>query len=84
MQSDLIVLDAFRILTANGPQGGSLKDVSQPEQVIAGVDPVAIDSYGATLFGLKGEDLGYLKLAAQQGLGRIDLKQVELRKVNLG
>src|SRR5574342_392628 len=39
----LTILDAGRILTANGPQGGSLEDVKKLDTVIAGVDQVAID-----------------------------------------
>jgi hypothetical protein len=35
----LTVLDAVRILTANGPQGGSLTDVKKPDTVIVGVSP---------------------------------------------
>ncbi len=69
----LTILDAVRILTANGPQGGSLADVKKLDTVIAGVDPVAIDSFGATLFGMKGSDLGYVRLGHERGLGQMDL-----------
>jgi uncharacterized protein (DUF362 family) len=78
MKFDLIVLDAVRILTANGPQGGRLQDVKVMDTVIAGTDPVAIDSYTATLFGIRGEDVPHVVYAAQIGLGEIDLKKVKL------
>ena len=81
---DLIVMDCFRILKANGPQGGSLRDVANPQIVVAGTDPVAIDSYGATLFGLTGQDISYIKIASEAGMGQIDLSQVEIRKTKLG
>src|SRR5450756_889004 len=67
----LTILDAVRILTANGPQGGSLADVKRLDTVIVGMDPVAIDSYGATLFGMKGSDLGYVTLGHKLGLGPV-------------
>lgn len=84
IKPNLIIMDAYRILKANGPQGGALRDVAMPQQVIAGTDPVAVDSYSATLFGLKGEEIGYVRLAAEAGLGQIDLNKVDLRKASLG
>jgi len=81
MRFDLIVLDAVRILTANGPQGGRLQDVRFAGTVIAGTDPVAVDSYGATLFGITGNDVPHVLYASRQGLGEIDLKKVRILKV---
>ncbi len=77
----LTVLDAVKILTRNGPQGGNLADVKKTDTVIASVDQVAVDSYGATLFGMKGSDLGYLKLGEKGGLGNMDLSKVRIKKV---
>jgi uncharacterized protein (DUF362 family) len=79
----LTVLDAVRILTANGPQGGSLEDVKRLDTIIAGVDQVAVDSYGATLFGMKGSDLGYIREAVREGLGVGDLSKVQTIEVSL-
>lgn len=79
----LTVLDAVRILLRNGPQGGSLADVKIMNTVIAGVDEVAIDSYGATLFGMKGQDLGYVKIAAQRGLGKMELSKVKIKHMKI-
>jgi uncharacterized protein (DUF362 family) len=76
----LIVLDAVRILTANGPQGGRLQDVRRMDTVIAGTDPVAVDSYAATLFGITGHDVPHVLYASQRGLGEIDFKKVKIRK----
>jgi uncharacterized protein (DUF362 family) len=78
----LTILDAVRILTANGPQGGSLADVKKLDTIIVGFDPVAIDSYGATLFGMKGSDLGYVTIGHKLGLGQMDLNKVRIRKIN--
>lgn len=78
----LTVLDAVRILTANGPQGGSLSDVKMMNMVIAGTDQVAIDSFGATLFGMKGADLGYVRLGAQSGFGVMDLNRLNIKKIS--
>ncbi len=79
----LTVLDAVRILTANGPQGGSLKDVKKLDTVVAGVDQVAIDAYGATLFGMRGQDLGHLVEAHRRGLGILDLDRLAIRRIEV-
>ncbi|MBI5187611.1 MAG: DUF362 domain-containing protein [Nitrospirae bacterium] len=77
----LTILDAVRILTANGPSGGDLKDVKRFDTVIAGVDQVAVDAYGATLFGMKGRNLKYLAIAAKRGLGRIDIENLNVEHI---
>ncbi|OGW29710.1 MAG: cytoplasmic protein [Nitrospirae bacterium GWC2_57_13] len=79
----LTVLDAVRILTDNGPQGGDLDDVKRLDTVIAGTDQVAIDSYGATLFGMKGSDLGYVRIGAETGFGVMDLAKLNIRKMKV-
>lgn len=79
----LTVIDAVRILTANGPTGGSLDDVKKLDTVIAGADGVAADSYAATLFGRKGEEIAYIRAAAEMGLGTMDLAGVKIEEVNV-
>jgi uncharacterized protein (DUF362 family) len=79
----LTILDAVRVLTDNGPQGGDLKDVKKLDTVIAGVDQVAIDSFGATLFGMQGRDLGFVRIGAERGFGVMDLKKLKIRKLQV-
>ena len=81
MKPALIVLDAVRILTAHGPQGGNLADVKTLNTVIAGTDQVAVDAYGATLFGLTGSTLGYVRMGHESGLGTMDLSGMIIRTV---
>jgi uncharacterized protein (DUF362 family) len=78
----LTILDAVRILTGNGPQGGDLKDVKKIDTVIAGIDQVAIDAYGATLFGMHGKDLGYVRMAAEHKFGVMDLGKLNIKKIS--
>jgi uncharacterized protein (DUF362 family) len=80
----LTVIDAVRILTAHGPTGGNLADVKQMDMVIASRDIVAADAYAATLFGLTGADIGYIKVGADMGLGTMDLTGLDIREINLG
>ncbi|MEJ2719812.1 MAG: DUF362 domain-containing protein, partial [bacterium] len=79
----LTILDASRILTANGPQGGNLADVKTTNTIAASTDPVAIDSFGATLFDLSGDDLRFVREAYERGLGEKDLAKVKLIEQSL-
>jgi len=76
----LTVLDAYRILVRNGPQGGRLSDAQLHKTVVAGVDYVAVDALGATFFDIKPEELTYLQLASERGIGRIDLENLKIEK----
>ena len=78
----LTVVDAFRILKAHGPTGGNLNDVEQSQTVIASHDIVAADAYAATLFGLTGADISYIKAAADMGLGTLDLNSVKVEEIS--
>jgi len=79
----LTVLDAVGILTANGPQGGRVEDVKILNTVIAGVDQVAVDAYGATLFGMEGKDLGFVRIGHETGLGTMDLAKLKIAKIRV-
>ena len=78
LRPDLHILDATRILVRNGPKGGKVEDVEVKNLVFAGTDPVALDAYGTTLFGLKPGDLGYIVKAYQAGRGEMDLNKIKV------
>jgi uncharacterized protein (DUF362 family) len=78
IHSDLTVVDATRILTANGPQGGRIEDVRKLDTLIATPDIVAADAYATTLFGLSPDQVPTVVAAARRGLGVMDLKQVRM------
>jgi len=74
----LTIIDATRILTAHGPQGGDLKDVRRLNRVIASTDIVAADAYATTLFGMKPEEISVTVAAYRRGLGEMDLLKVRI------
>ena len=80
---DLTIIDAYRILVDHGPTGGSLEDVRQEGILIAGIDPVAVDAYGATIFDIDPAEVGFVERAAAAGLGEMDLTKVKRQKVDL-
>jgi uncharacterized protein (DUF362 family) len=78
LKSHLVVIDATRVLIANGPQGGDLADVRVMNKVIASTDIVAADAYAATLFGLKPADIGATVAAYRRGLGEMNLNRIKV------
>ncbi len=84
LRFDLVVMDAVRILLRNGPQGGRVSDVREMHTIVAGTDPVAVDSFGATLFGITARDVPHVLHAARLGLGEADLGKVSIRESRLG
>jgi len=68
---DLNIMDATRVLARNGPSGGSPEDVKIYDTVIAGTDPVLVDSESARLVGYAPLDIGYIRVASQMGLGSV-------------
>lgn len=83
VKPQLTVIDAVRILVNNGPTGGSLDDVRRMDTVIVGTDVVAADAYAAMLFGLKGTDIGHIRLAGEMGLGRTDLDGLWIEEITI-
>ena len=83
VRPSLTVVDAVRTLMAHGPTGGNLDDVRLTNTVIASHDIVAADAYAATLFGLTGTDVGYVKAAADMQLGTLDLGSIKVEEIAL-
>jgi len=81
IRPELTVIDAVRILTANGPTGGNLDDVRRIDTLIASPDIVAADSFAAGLFGMQPEDLVYVAAGAAMGVGRSDLSCLRIEEV---
>jgi len=79
----LTVIDGIRTLMRNGPTGGNLNDVNMSNTVIASADVVAADSYAATLFDKTGADIGYIKSAANMGLGIMDLNSIKVEEFTI-
>ena len=83
IKPQLTILDATRALTSGGPGGPG--EVKKPNLIIAGIDPIAVDSYGVSVvpwYGqtFKGRQVEHLLLAHQRGLGKIDTEQLSVFK----
>jgi len=84
IRPQLTVLDATRAMVTGGPGGPG--DVRKPNLIIAGVDPVAVDSYGVGIVpwygqSFKGRQVEHLLIAHQRGLGKIDVEKLKVARV---
>jgi uncharacterized protein (DUF362 family) len=80
----LNVIDGVRVLAKNGPTGGSLDYVVQANTVIASHDIVAVDTYAAQLFfKKKAEQIGYIRIGSEMGLGRSDLGNLKVTEISV-
>ncbi len=80
IKPSLIIVDALRIMKTNGPQGPG--KLAYPNQLIFGLDPVAVDAYAATLFDKQPFDVLYIKMAHDMKVGCGDLAQVKVVHVD--
>jgi uncharacterized protein (DUF362 family) len=81
IKPQLTILDATRALVSGGPGGPG--EVRKPNLIIAGIDPVAVDSYGVSIVpwygqSFKGRQVEHLLAAYQKGLGKIDIDQLRV------
>jgi hypothetical protein len=74
---DFVVVDGLRGMT-DGPIGSQL--ISPPMQMImAGRDPVAVDTIGALTIGYELASIVYLDMAQNVGLGLADVSRITVR-----
>ncbi len=86
VRPDLVVVDATRALTSGGP-GGPGKTV-QLDTVVAGADPVAVDSYSVGLTpwynrAFTGAGVKHIVAASELGLGEIDAGRMDIRETSV-
>jgi uncharacterized protein (DUF362 family) len=83
IRPQLTVVDAVRILMANGPTGGNLADVKEMNTIIASHDFVAADAYATSFFDMKPEEIAYIVNGAKMGLGTMDLASIKVEKLEV-
>lgn len=72
----LTILDGTVGMEGLGPTRGDPVNLGL---IISSFDTVAADTVAALVMGIEPEEIEYIKLASQQGLGCADLSQIEIR-----
>ncbi len=78
---DLTVIDAYRVLTGNGPRSRSPRDVSLAKMQILSTDVVAADAAGARILGREPDE--HVRIAHAMGFGEIDPAKLRSRRISL-
>ncbi len=80
---DLNVVDAYRVITRNGPRGGSPDDVAAMGSLILSPDIVAADTAGSMMLGRKQGEIEHIRLSAAAGFGEMDLSKLKIERIVL-
>ena len=73
VRPEVTILDATRAIVRNGPAGRGAADVERWNTLVVSRDPVAVEAYGASRFGIDTAALGHIALAESLGLGSAHL-----------
>jgi uncharacterized protein (DUF362 family) len=76
----LSVCDSTEFIVTNGPYGPG--KIIKPQKVVAGADPVAVDTYCAGLLGLTPSQIGMIGRSAEFGLGEMNLGKLRIREIS--
>lgn len=83
----LNIVDAYRIMHQNGPQGKTLADVASLKSLIASPDIVAIDTAALGMFNqvkkLDMDAVGHLSNGEALNLGTTDLKKKKIQRIKI-
>jgi len=79
LRPTLVIVDATRALKTSGPQGPG--ELDQTETIIVSHDMVAADAVGAQMLGHAPDKIPHIRLAAEKGVGRMDLETLDIARV---
>jgi uncharacterized protein (DUF362 family) len=78
---DLNIVDAYLVMTQNGPRGTSTADLAIKKSLLVSTDIVAIDAASTLIFGTQPENIGHIKIAAEMNLGKMNLDSLNIKRV---
>lgn len=83
-QPDLNVVDAYRVMKKNGPQGVSASDLVLMKSLYMSPNLVTADAAAAKLFGIDPATVGHIRMASEAGVGSMDLQKQRINKIKMG
>lgn len=84
----LHIVDAYRTMATNGPQGRNANDVVLTKALFASPDIVAVDTAAGKFFtqintSIRFDDIEHIPDAQKLGLGTMDLESLNVKRVRL-
>jgi len=80
---DLNIVDAYLVMTQNGPRGTSAADLTRMQSLLVSSDIVAVDAAGALMMDHQPDQISHLRIGAEMGIGEIDLGKLNIQRVML-
>jgi uncharacterized protein (DUF362 family) len=84
----LNIVDAYRIMTQNGPKGKSIEDVQNPKALFISADIVAVDTAAVRFFNqfreMKLEEVSHIGIAEKMNLGTTDIDNLKVERIKIG
>ena len=78
---DQNIVDAYRVMTQNGPRGTSTSDLSLKRSLLVSSDILAVDAASTLIFGAQPMDIGHLRIGAEMGIGEIQLDRLNIKRI---
>jgi len=78
---DLNIVDAYRVMMKDGPQGSAPENAVLKKTLLMSEDLVAIDAAATKIFGMKPENVKYIKIAHELGIGNMNLNELKINRI---
>jgi uncharacterized protein (DUF362 family) len=77
----LNIVDAYRVMTRNGPRGVGQADIVMKKALIISADMVAADAAAAKIFGTEPSEIPYIQIAHDMGIGNMNLDELNIERI---
>jgi len=79
----LNIIDCYRVMMRNGPQGVSVSDSMVMKAQIISTDMLAADTAAASMIKMSPEQIDYIPLANKKGIGRMDIENLNIHRIKM-
>lgn len=79
----LNIVDAYLVMTRNGPRGTSTADLALMKSLLISTDIVAVDAASTLIFGSQPRNIGHIRIGAEMGIGQMNLDALNIKRVAL-
>ncbi len=81
-QPDLNIVDAYRVMTRNGPRGKTKSDVAIKKYMVLSDDIVAADAASAKVLN-PNERVAHIEMGDKMGYGEADLSKLKINRIKI-